>query len=75
MLRIVPNDSSATVTLKDNNIDKTSSLKYESTQDKYGNTVVNYVYTITNITAAHTLTVSCSSGGEQSKVYIKINGT
>lgn len=75
MLRIVPNDSSATVTLKDNNIDKTSSLKRESTQDKYGNTVVNYVYTITDVTAAHTLTINCSSGGEQSKVYIKINGT
>ncbi len=75
MLRIVPNDSNATVTLKDNNIDRTSLLEYESAQDRYGNTIVNYIYKLTNITAAHTLTVSCSSGGEQSKVYIKINGT
>ena len=75
MLRIVPNDSTATVTLKDNNIDRTSLLEYESAQDKYGNTIVNYIYKLTNITAAHTLTISCSSGGEQSKVYIKINGT
>ena len=75
MLRIVPNDSNATVTLRDNNVDRTSLLEYESAQDKYGNTIVNYIYKLTNITAAHTLTVSCSSGGEQSKVYIKINGT
>lgn len=75
MLRIVPNDSNATVTLKDNNIDRTSLLEYESAQDKYGNTIVNYIYKLTNITAAHTLTISCSSEGEQSKVYIKINGT
>ena len=75
MLRIVPNDSNATVTLKDNNVDRTSLLEYESAQDKYGNTVVNYIYTLTNITAEHTLTISCSSGGEQSKIYIKVNGT
>lgn len=75
MLRIVPNDPNATVTLKDNNIDRTSLLEYESAQDRYGNTIVNYIYKLTNITAAHTLTISCSSGGEQSKVYIKINGT
>ena len=75
MLRIVPNDPNATVTLKDNNVDRTSLLEYESAQDKYGNTIVNYIYKLTNITAEHTLTISCSSGGEQSKIYIKINGT
>ena len=75
MLRIVPNDPNATVTLKDNNIDRTSLLEYESAQDRYGNIIVNYIYKLTNITAAHTLTISCSSGGEQSKVYIKVNGT
>jgi len=46
------------VTLKDNNVDKTSSLEYESGTDKYGNTVVNYIYKLTNITAAHTLVVT-----------------
>ena len=69
LLRIVPNDASATVTLKDNNVDKTSSLEYESGTDKYGNTVVNYIYKLTNITAAHTLVVTV--GGSQSRIYIK----
>jgi hypothetical protein len=46
------------VTLKDNNVDRTSLLEYESGTDKYGNTVVNYIYKLTNITAAHTLVVA-----------------
>lgn len=71
-LRIVPNDANATVTLKDNNVDRTSLLEYESTTDKYGNTVVNYTYKLTNITAAHTLVISCSSGTGPT-IYIKIN--
>ena len=74
MIRIVPNDPNATVTLRDNNVDRTSSLEYESTQDKYGNTVVNYIYKLTNITAAHTLSITCSSGAGPT-IYIKINGT
>ena len=73
-IRIVPNDSNATVTLKDNNVDKTSSLNYESTVDKYGNTVVNYTYKISSISAAHTLVVTCSSG-EGPKIYLRPNGT
>lgn len=71
-LRIVPNDANATVTLKDNNIDRTSALEYESTTDKYGNTVANYVYKLTNITAQHTLEISCTAGA---KIYLKLNGT
>ena len=74
MIRIVPNDPNATVTLRDNNVDRTSLLEYESTQDKYGNTVVNYIYKLTNIAAAHTLTITCSSGAGPT-IYIKINGT
>ena len=73
MIRIVPNDPNATVTLRDNNVDRTSLLEYESTQDKYGNTVVNYIYKITNISAAHTLSVTCSSGS--ARIYLKNNGT
>ena len=74
MLRIVPNDPNATVTLKDNNVDRTSLLEYESTQDKYGNTVVNYIYKLTNIIAEHTLAISCSSGTGP-KIYLRPNGT
>ena len=74
MLRIVPNNANATVTLKDNNVDRTSLLKYESGTDKYGNTVVNYIYKLTNIAAAHTLTVTCATGA-QPIIYLKINGS
>ena len=74
MIRIVPNDPNATVTLKDNNVDRTSLLEYESTTDKYGNTVVNYTYKLTNITAAHTLVISCA-GTTEKKIYLRPNGT
>ena len=73
-IRIVPNDPNATVTLKDNNVDRTSLLEYESTTDRYGNTVVNYTYNLINITAAHNLVISCSSGSG-ANIYLKINGT
>ena len=73
-LRIVPNDANAIVTLKDNNVDRTSLLEYESTTDRYGNTVVNYTYKLTNILAAHTLVISCSSGTGPT-IYVKINGS
>ena len=74
MLRIVPNNANATVTLKDNNVDRTSLLEYESGTDKYGNTIVNYIYKLTNIAAAHTLTVTCATGA-QPVIYLKINGS
>ena len=74
LLRIIPNDPGATVTFTDNNVDKTSSLKKETTQDKNGKTVVNYTYTLKNIAAAHTLVATCS-GASSAKIFIKINGT
>ena len=70
-LTIVPNDPNATVTLTDNNVDKTSSLEYFEGEDKYGNLVVNYIYRLSNINATHTLVVSSSSA--TSKIYLKIN--
>jgi len=87
-LTIVPNDPHATVSITDNNIDRTSLLQYEEGQDKNGNTIVNYTYNLSNISATHTLVINCVSGsGAQiylkrngvwtpySKVYLKINGT
>lgn len=73
-LIIVPNNNSATVTITDNNQDKTSSLVREEGQDKSGNTVVNYIYEINNIAATHNLVVSCSTSGGP-KIYLKINDT
>ena len=73
-LIIVPNNNSATVTITDNNQDKTSSLVREEGQDKSGNTIVNYIYEINNITATHDLVVSCTTGSGP-RIYLKINDT
>lgn len=72
-LIIVPNDTEATVTITDNNVDRTSQLVYEEGTDKSGNKVVNYTYSLSNITAAHTLVVLCG-GATETKIYIKKNG-
>lgn len=71
-ITIVPDSTSATVRVTDNGTDVTSSLEYEEGQDKSGNTVVNYTYRLSNIAAAHTIAVTCSSGAQ---LYLKINGT
>jgi hypothetical protein len=72
-LTIVPDDPTATVTLTDNNVDRTSQLEYYEGEDKYGNTVVNYIYRLSNINATHTLVASCSSA--ISKLYLKVSGS
>lgn len=87
-LVIVPNDPDATVSLVDNNVNRTNQLTLEEGQDKYGNRVVNYIYSLSNITAAHTINVTCTSGAgakihikrngswiQYSKVFLKINGS
>lgn len=73
-LVIVPNDPTATVNVTDNGNNVTSSLVYEEGQDKSGNKVVNYTYELNNITATHTINVTCSSA-TGAKLYKKVNGT
>lgn len=72
-ITIIPNSTAATVTLKDNNIDKTSTLQRIQGQDKSGNQIVNYTYTLTNITAAHTIAVTISTSAAQ--IYIKMGNS
>lgn len=72
-ITIIPNDNSATVTLTDNNVDKTSSLEYYEGVDKQNNTIVNYVYRLSNITATHNINVTCTSAGGGPVIYLKIN--
>lgn len=72
-LTIIPDNPGATVTLLDNNIDKTSQLEFEEGVDKNNNRIVNYVYRLSDISAAHNLVVTCTSAS--AKIYIKINGT
>jgi len=71
-LLIVPNDANTQVTLKDNNVDKTSSLQYEETT-KDGKKIANYIYELTNVTAAHTIVVT--TGGSTQAMYFKVNGS
>lgn len=73
-LVIVPNSSSASVTLTDNNVDRTSTLvRTETTDTKTGKTIVNYTYEIASVTATHTIVVS--SGATVQTIYLKINDT
>jgi hypothetical protein len=71
-LNIVPDDTGATVTITDNNIDVTSSLEYNSDY-KNGVLVVSYTYKLTNIQATHNLIVTI--GSVATKIYLKENGT
>ena len=72
-LNIVPDNYQATVTLLDNNVNVTAQLDSETGQDKQGNTITSYKYTLSNIQAAHNLVVSI--GGASIKLYVKINGS
>lgn len=73
-LTIVPNTGD-TVSLTDNNVDVTSSLvRKEEIIEKEGQqiTVVNYIYTLSNIQTGHTLNAT-SVGGEV--LFHKVNGS
>lgn len=73
---VVPNDSSATVTMTDNSVDVTNNLEYkeiETVKNGVTSITVNYIYTLTNIQTGHTIVVSTSSQGGTG-VYIKQNG-
>ena len=73
-LAIVPNDDQATVTVLDNGTDVTNSLTFEEGYDNDNNRIVNYTYILSNVGAAHEITVTSVSAGQKT-LYIKINGT
>jgi hypothetical protein len=70
-LTIVPDNTTASVSITDNGVDATSNLVKEEGVDKTGNTVVNYTYKIASVTAAHNLAITV--GG--AKISIKVNGS
>ena len=73
-LTIVPDNINATVTILDNNQDRTSLLeRKESVITKEGVpiTYVSYTYVINNVSDTHNLVVNCNVTGT---VYLKING-
>ena len=74
-LTIVPDDYSYNVTVTDNNADVTANVQRkeeEITKDGVTTTVVNFIYTLTNIQATHNIVVMCSPN---EALYIKINGS
>jgi len=42
-------------------------------QDKQGNTITSYKYSLSNIQAAHNLVISI--GGASAKLYLKLNNS
>ena len=75
-LTIVPENSGDTITVRDNNVDVTSSLeRKEVVVEKSGQqvTVVNYIYHINNVQTGHTVVVYSASAGDVP--YMKVNGS
>ena len=71
-LVIIPQDNSDQVTITDNGYDMSLSLTYIETEVD-GETIINYIYRLSNITADHVLLVSCTN--PTSQLYLKVNGT
>lgn len=75
-LTIVPEDSGDTITVRDNNVDVSSSVeKKEVVIEKGGQqvTVVNYIYHIVNVQTGHTIVVFSTKQGDVP--YVKVNGS
>ena len=71
---VVPDNTSNTVVLFDNNVDRTANLTRVDGTDKSGNPIVAYVYELSNINTEHTITAGCSTSNT-AKIYVKENGT
>lgn len=75
-LTIVPEDSGDTITVRDNNVDVSSSVeKKEVVIEKGGQqvTVVNYIYHIVNVQTGHTIVVFSTKQGDIP--FTKVNGS
>ncbi len=72
-LKIIPKDVSATVSLTDNNVDKTNELVRTDGVDKQGNPIVNYDYKITSVLTSHTLIISIG-GVATDTLFLKVSG-
>ena len=73
-LIVVPDSTTAAITATDNNVDVTSSLvRQEAIDSKTGATIVNYIYELTDVVAAHNIVISFGDSGQ--KIYIKLNDT
>jgi hypothetical protein len=71
-LVVVPDDSTAEITGADNG----NSIVFEkeqTTDSKTGKIVVNYIYKLTNINAAHNIVLTCTAN--TGTLYIKVNGS
>jgi len=71
-LVVVPDDSTAEITGADNG----NSIVFEkeqTTDSKTGKIVVNYIYKLTNINAAHNIVLTCTTN--TGTIYIKVNGS
>lgn len=72
-INIIPNNINDTVSITDNNIDRTTLLERTDGVDKNNNPAVSYQYNLTNIQAAHNLIITSSSSGATDTLYFKNN--
>lgn len=73
-ITVVPDDYEYDIAVTDNGTDVTSSVERKEeqiTKEGVTTTVVNYIYTISNIQATHNIIVSCSA---KESLYVKISG-
>ena len=71
-INIVPDNINAAVSLADNGTNVTAQLTRNDGVDKNNNPVVSYSYSLSNIQANHTLTVTI--GDVTTQIYLKENG-
>lgn len=77
-LTVVPDDYEDTITITDNSVDVTTSLQQTSTQiQKNGETitVINYIYKLNNVSAAHNIVITGASSTPSDVLYLKVNGS
>lgn len=71
---VVPDNTSDTVILFDNEVDHSSELIRTETTDKSGATIVVYTYELSNINMEHRIAAGCSTANT-AKIYIKENNS
>ena len=59
----------------DNTVDRTQYLEYVEGTNKDNEKVVNYVYKLTNLSAAHNLVITCTASAAGPSIFLKINGS
>ena len=74
-INIIPNTITDIVSITDNNIDRTTLLERTDGYDKDNNPAVSYSYSLSNVTATHTLAIVCTAAAAQDILWMKITAS